>query len=300
MSLQVALHHAMHYRYDRPVALGPQVVRLRPAPHCRTPIEQYALLTNPETLFINWQQDPFSNYLARCQFAGQTSELTIEVKLQARMVDINPFDFFLEPGVERFPFAYETQTHDDLQPYLKLAPAGEKLRDWLESIDRSEQATLDFLVDLNKRTSQEIAYRQRLEPGIQTPDETLQLAQGSCRDTTWLLCQALRHLGVATRFASGYLIQTELEPELEPSSPNLDDAGPSESADLHAWTEVFLPGAGWVGLDPTSGLLVGAGHLPLACTPQPTSAAPLSGRHEPCEVAFDHTMTLSRLAAESS
>ena len=294
MSFQVALQHTTRYRYSQAVALGPQVIRLRPAPHCRTPIESYSLQTNPQPTFLNWQQDPFSNYLARCQYAGTTAELTIEVQFVASILKINPFDFFLEPDVERFPTTYQAQTLADLQPYLAVEPTGGPLRAMLDSIDRTERGTIEFLVDLNRRLATEIEYAERLEPGVQAPDQTLQLARGSCRDSTWLLCQLLRHLGLATRFASGYLIQVESLEQFEGGGV----ARGKEFADLHAWTEVFLPGAGWVGLDPTSGLFAGEGHLPLACTPQPTSAAPITGSHQPCDEEFTHEMSLRRLASD--
>ncbi len=294
MSIHVKLNHVTRYRYDRPVALSPQVVRLRPAPHCRTPIHAYALKVEPAGHFINWQQDPQSNYLARLVFPDKTTELRIEVDLVAELSVINPFDFFLEPAAEKIPFAYEDALRVELAPYLAKAPAaalGPKFIDCLESIPRAPRASVDFLVALNQRLQQDIRYLVRLEPGVQTPEETLTLASGSCRDSAWLLVQLLRHLGLAARFVSGYLIQ------LVPDVKSLD--GPSgtevDFTDLHAWCEVYLPGAGWVGLDPTSGLFAGEGHIPLACSPEPSSAAPITGFSDECECEFVHHMKVERV-----
>ena len=197
MAIHVALHHKTHYRYDRRVALSPHVVRLRPAPHCRTPVLSYSLNLAPKPHFINWQQDPHSNYLARVVFPEKTTELLVEVDLVAEMSVFNPFDFFLEPEAEQFPFSYEPWLAKDLAPFLEADPDSGQLAGFVNAIDRRPQRTVDFLVDLNYRLSQEIAYVIRLEPGVQTPDETLQLRRGSCRDSGWLLVQILRRLGLA-------------------------------------------------------------------------------------------------------
>src|SRR5271170_1715598 len=250
MAIRVALHHKTDYQYDRLVSLSPQVVRLRPAPHCRTAITAYSLKIEPLEHFINWQQDPHSNYLARLVFPNQTRSFSVEVDLVAEMKVVNPFDFFLEPYAERFPFRYDAAIAKELTPYLERGPAGPRLQALLDSVDRTERTTNDFLVGLNQRISREIRYLIRLEPGVQTPEETLTLASGSCRDSAWLLVQVLRHLGLAARFVSGYLIQ--LKPDVKPLE---GPEGPAaDFTDLHAWAEVYLPGAGWIGLDPTSGL----------------------------------------------
>jgi uncharacterized protein (DUF2126 family)/transglutaminase-like putative cysteine protease len=292
MSIHVAIHHVTTYRYDRPVALGPQVVRLRPAPHCRSRILGYSLQVLPEKHFINWQQDPEANYLARLVFPEPTTELRIEVDVVAEMAVVNPFDFFLEPYAEAFPFAYEDALQVELAPYRATLASTPLLDAFVATIPREPRATNDFLVELNQRLSQHIRYVIRLEPGLQTPEETLEKGSGSCRDTAWLLTQILRRIGLAARFVSGYLVQ------LTADTKPLDDgpAGPSaDFTDLHAWCEVYLPGAGWIGLDPTSGLFAGEGHLPLACTPEPSSAAPVSGLLGECETTFEHEMTVTRV-----
>jgi uncharacterized protein (DUF2126 family) len=295
MPIRVALHHKTDYRYDRLVALSPQIVRLRPAPYCRTPINAYSLKIEPAGHFINWQQDPQNNYLARLVFPENVRHFSVEVGLVAEMTVINPFDFFLEAYAEKIPFQYEEWQAQELAPYLTLQPAGPQLQAFLENLGRSMQgspeASMNFLVALNQRVQSLVRYVIRLEPGIQTCEETLTLASGSCRDSAWLLVQILRHLGLAARFVSGYLIQ--LKPDVKP----LDGPeGPGQDVtDLHAWAEVYLPGAGWVGLDPTSGLLAAEGHIPLAATPEPASAAPISGGVGPCQVEFVHEMSVSRI-----
>ena len=291
MSIHVALSHITHYRYARPILIGPQVVRLRPAPHTRTPILSYALTVTPAQHFINWQQDPQSNYLARLVFPERCHELKIEVNLTAALTVINPFDFFLEPHAERIPFEYEAEQRHELAPYLERLPLTPRFEAYLKGLSRKPLAAVDFLVGLNHRLQQDIRYLIRLEPGVQTPEQTLTLGSGSCRDTSWLLVQLLRHLGLAARFVSGYLIQ------LKPDVKALD--GPVGAAedftDLHAWCEVYLPGAGWIGLDPTSGLLAGEGHIPLACSPDPRSAAPVSGCTEIVKTEFSHAMQVERV-----
>src|SRR5450432_1538435 len=291
MSIQAALRHVTRYRYDRPITLGAQTIRLRPAPHCRAKVVAYSLKIEPEEQFLNWQQDPQSNWLARVVFPEKTDHFTVAVDLTVEMNVINPFDFFLEPAAEYFPFAYSAELKGELEPYLATRDTGPAFTRYLAGIARDKKQTTNFIFDLNAQLSRDIGYLIRMEPGIQTPEDTLCKASGSCRDTAWLLVQLLRHLGLAARFASGYLVQ------LKPDVKSLD--GPSgtevDFTDLHAWCEVYLPGAGWVGLDPTSGLFAGEGHIPLACAANPNLAAPISGAVEPAEVLFDFDMSVTRI-----
>ena len=291
MAIHIALNHKTHYRYDRSVMLGPQTIRLRPAPHCRTPILSYSLKVLPAKHFINWQQDPQANYLARLVFPEKTTEFLVEVDLVAEMAIFNPFDFFLEPYAEQIPFTYESSLARELRPYLEAEVPGPRLAAFLAQVPSTPTRSLDFLVSLNQRVQQEISYVIRLEHGVQSCQDTLTLRSGSCRDSAWLLVQILRNLGLAARFVSGYLIQlTADEKPLEgPAGASMD------FTDLHAWAEVYLPGAGWVGFDATSGLLAGEGHIPLACTPDVGSAAPISGPLEFCKTDFSFSMTVQRL-----
>ena len=298
MTIRVGLSHVTTYRYDRPVALSPHLVRLRPAPHCRTPVTAYSLRVAPEPHFINWQQDPYGNHLARLVFPKPTRELRVEVDLIAELTVINPFDFFLDAATEHWPFAYEADLARDLAPFLATGPAGPLLARLVAAVPRTPRPTTPFLVELNQLVATRVGYVIRLEPGVQTAEETLTTGTGSCRDSAWLLVQVARHLGLAARFASGYLIQlTSDEPALDgPSGPERD------FTDLHAWAEIYVPGAGWIGLDATSGLFAGEGHIPLACTPEPQSAAPVAGgftvvtgADDEAETAFAVTMRVIRV-----
>ncbi|MET0051001.1 MAG: transglutaminase family protein [Candidatus Thiodiazotropha sp.] len=314
MSVRIAIHHRTEYHFDRSVNLSPHLIRLRPAPHTRTPLHHYSLKVEPEEHFLNWQQDPFGNYIARYVFPKPSRSFVVDVNLVADLVTINPFDFFVESYAEHFPFEYEAQLKKELAPYFEIKESGPKLMDWLKKVrserlgfaymgDKKDETKkqgeeaeerphiVHFLVELNQRLQKAIGYTIRMEPGVQSCEDTLTKLTGSCRDTGWLLVQILRHMGLAARFVSGYLVQLSADQKSldGPSGPEAD------FTDLHAWAEVFIPGAGWVGLDPTSGLFAGEGHIPLACTPDPVSAAPIVGATDKCEVSFRFVNQVTRV-----
>jgi uncharacterized protein (DUF2126 family)/transglutaminase-like putative cysteine protease len=291
MSIQAALRHVTRYRYDRQITLGAQTIRLRPAPHTRAKVVAYSLKIEPAEHYINWQQDPQSNWLARVVFPEKIDHFTVSVDLTVDMEVINPFDFFLEPEAEKFPFHYAPELKAELEPYLAVTEFGPAFKRYFDAVPREQKLTTNFVFDLNAQISRDISYTIRMEPGIQTPEETLCKGSGSCRDSAWLLVNLLRHLGLAARFTSGYLIQLKADVKALDGPSGTD----KDFTDLHAWCEVYLPGAGWVGLDATSGLFAGEGHIPLACAANPTQAAPISGAVEPAEVLFDFDMSVTRI-----
>lgn len=291
MSLKVVISHKTHYKYDKPISLSPHIIRLRPAPHSRTPIEAYSLNIKPDNHFLNWQQDPFGNYQARVVFPEKTKEFFIDVEIIADLITLNPFDFFVEESATNFPFKYKKELKKELKPYLKINEDGKLLKEFVKSIDKSEKPIIDFLVEVNQKINNYVNYTVRLETGVQTCKTTLENELGSCRDSAWLFVQVLRHLGLAARFVSGYLVQLTADVKSldGPSGPEAD------FTDLHAWTEVYIPGAGWVGLDSTSGLFAGEGHIPLACTPHFDSAHAIEGFSDKCETEFEFENKVTRI-----
>jgi uncharacterized protein (DUF2126 family)/transglutaminase-like putative cysteine protease len=294
MTIRVALHHKSHYFFDRSVVATPHEIRLRPAVHSRTPISGYSLSIKPEKHFIHWQQDAYGNFVARVTFPEPTTEIEITVDLLADMTVINPFDFFVEEWAELYPFSYPPTLQVELAAFLELEPVGPLLENLLAELRAQIPGIItstNFLVMLNQQLRQVVAYLIRLEAGVQSCEETLSKKSGSCRDSAWLLVQILRNFGIAARFVSGYLIQlTADEKPLDgPSGPSAD------FTDLHAWCEAYIPGAGWIGLDATSGLLAGEGHIPLAVTAIPASAAPVSGVTSFCQSRLDVEMTVTRI-----
>ncbi len=294
MTIRIALHHKSHYVFDRSVVATPHEIRLRPAAHSRTPVSGYSLKVKPEKHFIHWQQDAYGNFVARVTFPEPVKEMEVSVDLLADMTVINPFDFFVEDWAEHYPFSYPSTLQIELAPFLETEAAGPLFQSLLAELRAeipAEITTTNFLVMLNQKLHWLVTYLIRMEAGVQSCEETLQNKSGSCRDSAWLMVQILRNFGIAARFVSGYLIQLVAD-----EKPLDGPAGPTaDFTDLHAWCEAYIPGAGWVGLDATSGLLAGEGHIPLAVTAIPASAAPISGMTSICESRLDVQMTVTRI-----
>ena len=193
MSIHVALTHRTAYRYDRAVLAGPQTIRLRPAPHARTSILSYALAITPKPHFLNWQQDPQGNFLARVVFPEKITHFGVTVDLVADLATVNPFDFFLEPEAENWPFAYDHILDNELAPFRRTDPPGKLLAALIAEVPRTEQRMVDKLVALNRVIQERISYIVRLEPGVWTPEQTLTAGKGSAgiRPGCWCSCCAI-------------------------------------------------------------------------------------------------------------
>ena len=280
MPPRATLTHRTTYRYERPVRLGPQWLRLRPRPDPRAPTPGFHLQIDPAPAALYWQADACGNHVARLIFPDPLTRLDILVALTLDRSPRNPFAFVLDPPAAQWPFHYDPQDAEALAPFLRPDHPGPLLQ--ALQANAPAQETVAFLLALAAQVRDRVAYVVRMEPGVWPPDWTLREGQGSCRDSAWLLVQLLRLRGIAARFVSGYLIQ---QPE---------DGGPP-SAELHAWAEAFLPGAGWIGADATSGLLAAEGHVALAAAPGPLAAAPLSGTVEPAGVRLETSVTVEPL-----
>lgn len=164
MSITASIYHLTHYKYDRPVTLGPQSIRLRPAPHSRTRVISHSLTVSPSAHFVNHQQDQYGNWLARFVFPEPVREFKIEVDLVADMSVYNPFDFFVEDGAKEFPVTYDADIAPDLNVYLRTEAVGPLLQKFLGTVSRTPMVTIDFLVMLNSRLASEINYEIRMNP----------------------------------------------------------------------------------------------------------------------------------------
>ena len=301
--MRIQLLHRSTYEYAQPVALGPHQVRLRPTPHARAHVESYGLHAPPEAT-LRWQQDPAGNHVAHLTFpvAARLPRLELLVELAVEIRPVNPFDFFLDDRCKEVPFAYPPAVSSELAPCLVQAGSeqddgalrgGPLLTAFLEALPTGGP-TVDVLVALNRAVHQRIRYVVREEAGLYTPEETLAQGRGSCRDQAVLLVAALRSRGLAARFASGYLVQLADEGMI----PDQPKGVLTDVADLHAWAEVYLPGAGWIGLDSTSGLFCGEGHIPLACAANPALATPVEGTADLPAHRVTFTLSLARLGHE--
>ncbi|MBP9892316.1 MAG: transglutaminase family protein [Planctomycetes bacterium] len=294
--MRVRVKHDTRYIYGGKVLLGPQIVRLRPAEHARAKLLSYNLEISPKCE-VRWQYDPWGNHIARLTFAKGTEpeEFRVTVDAAFDIRPVNPFNFFTDDRCKELPFKYPDGLEQELAPFLQHVKPSARLKAYVEQIPFTGNST-DYLVALNSHVAKTVRYIIRTEPGIQTSDETLQKTSGSCRDSAVLLVDCLRARGLAARFCSGYLVQLADEGNI----PDVAKGVLHDVVDLHAWAEVFIPGAGWIGLDGTSGLLCGEGHIPLASTVNPELAAPIAGTSNIPAKEFAFEMTVTRLGHEPS
>ncbi|WP_437756496.1 DUF2126 domain-containing protein [Sorangium sp. So ce1389] len=296
--MRLLIQHRTRYTYPRPASLGPHLIRLRPATHAKAKIESYSLKIDPP-IAARWQQDPYGNHVARVLLpvGERVPHFDILVELAVSVRPVNPFDFYLDERAEKVPFAYPAELTQDLAPFLDSSDPtlsrGPLLDEFLAGLPR-EGNTVSLIIALNTAVNRRIRYVIREEAGIWTPEETLAHGRGSCRDSAVLLIAALRSRGLAARFVSGYLVQLTDEGMI----PDQPRGVSRDVVDLHAWAEVFLPGAGWIGLDATSGLLCGEGHIPLACTASPALASPVEGTSDTRASDVTFEMKVGRLGHE--
>lgn len=274
MNTPVMIRHHTSYRYDRPVFLGPQTIRLRPPARASNTVLAYALSVGPGENHLVWQQDQHANTVAEAVFRDRMSHFDIEVRMT---VDLTPYD----PLV-----ALSSPFEETLPPYRQPIADTSVLEAFLAgAFSTSGDTDLERLIWLNRRIAAALRYQPRMEPGIWAPVETLSRQTGSCRDSAWLLVALARHLGFAARFVSGYLIQ----PSAQAHNQN------ALTCDLHAWAEILLPQNGWLGFDTTSGLITAQNHIPLAVSATPEDAAPVSGLLDHCQARFDVLMEAEHL-----
>lgn len=295
--MRLLLQHRSRYRYAEPALLGTHVLRLHPAAHAKATIETYRLGCE-QAERIRWVLDPHGNRVAQLTFADERQrELDIQVEMAVEIRPINPFDFRIDHGCEELGFRYPSEYRGELEPFLQLDdPAyemGPRFEAMLAELPKSG-GIVEALVAFNQGVRSAIAYVIREEAGVWTPEQTLVQGRGSCRDVAVLLVALLRRRGVAARFVSGYLIQVADEGML----PDLPKGLDRDVADLHAWAEAYIPGAGWIGLDATSGLFASEGHIPLACAATPALAAPLRGTADLRAESVEFSLGVARLGHE--
>lgn len=230
-------------------------------------------MVHPSNHIMHWQQDVFGNFIARVDFDGPVASMSLTVQLQATLNPYNPFNVRIDDYAQYFPFRYSLNQQGDLRSYLEIVDYGLKLSTLVAKLNLMNQDILGFLVSVNNLIYSQVAYAKREQQGVRSSEQTLEYRTGSCRDSAWLLVQVTRYLGLASRFVSGYLVQPE-------------NSTQQLSVDLHAWAEVFIPGAGWIGLDTTSGLFASEGHIPLAATPRPADSAPVTGTTDLCNASI--------------
>jgi transglutaminase-like putative cysteine protease len=284
--MKLQIHHHTCYSYAKVVSLAPHSIYLRPREDTFTRLEAFRIDVSP-TGVKHWVRDACDNLHLRIFFPDPDREITIDLSMTILNAPRNPYDFLLDAHAAFFPFQYTREEYAALQPYLEPVepdPSG-SVNQWARACRTGrETETVPFLADLNRHVHEGFEYGQRKEPGVQTPGETLEKGSGTCRDFAWLLTETCRRLGLAARFTSGYLYV-----------PGQETAeGALAESTLHAWTEVYLPGAGWKGFDPANGVACNEYYLPTASAPVPQTASPVQGTY------YSHTPVRSTMGSKLS
>ena len=262
--MKLGIRYETVYRYDRAVRFSPHDVRLFPRSDRFVQIARLDFRTSPETT-VRFGRDIFDNIVASCFFEKAAEALELQLAIDVEITKKNPFDFVLSRRAVQMPFTYEEEIASIICAYCQRQSSGAlSLPGWTEPTQEQPRETVATLVELTKLLHQTISYQRREEGAAQTPAETLRLRRGACRDTAVLLAEMLRDAGLAGRVVSGYLREADEEIRRAEGS-------------LHAWTEVFLPGAGWVGLDPTNGVLGNDNFIAAAVGLRPADITPISG-----------------------
>lgn len=262
---RIEIRHTTRYGYGSPVQLARHILLLRPREGHDLRIASSTLNIVPDPV-LTWRRDLYDNVLGVAVFGEEpTAELSIESRLEVELYDTMPLDFIVEEHALRFPFSYKREERTALAPYLKPAFSDDgRFATWREPFRKPRQATETFAIldRMNRQIPEQFGYERREEEGVFSPAKTLRLGKGSCRDMAAFFAESCRRLGIAARFVTGYVH---------------DPATESGSASTHAWAEVYLPGAGWKGFDPTNATVVGPDHIPVAVHHHPEAVPPVAG-----------------------
>lgn len=262
--MKLGLRYQTTYRYDEAVGFSPHDVRLFPRSDRFSRVRRLDFTATPKAT-IRYSRDVFENIVASCFFPEKSKELEFRLSINLDLDKKDPFHFILESGAVETPFEYDAEIAKMLAPYRerhvkeRLVVPG-----WEPPTNRKRRGTVQMLAELNKRLHECIGYERREEGAALSPTETLRLGRGACRDVAVLLAEILRQMGFAARLTSGYLRESDSETKRAEGS-------------LHAWTEVFLPGAGWIGLDATNGVFCNHNFIGAAVGLTPADITPISG-----------------------
>ena len=262
--MKLGVRYETAYRYAAPVRFSRHELRLIPRGDVFTHLLRVNFETNPDAQ-VRFGRDVFDNCVATCTYAEPADELRFELELDLALAEKNPFDFMLTSEAATLPFSYAPELRQVLAPFQKNN-THEPLEIPCWKLPRADapQPTVAALVELNERLHECVGYERREEGPARSPAETLQIGKGACRDVAVLLAAILRRCGLAARLTSGYLREADAESKRAEGS-------------LHAWTEVYLPGAGWVGMDPTNGIFCNHNFIAAAVGIEPGDVTPIDG-----------------------